>query len=112
MAHSAAHPLFFLFIGIVIKMAQFSKTDIEKIATLARLQLTDEEKETFSEQFSHIMTYVERIQQAPTPEADATQLFGHNPHLRPDEMVESPVHPDQFSPHLERGHFKVPKVIE
>ena len=31
---------------------------------------------------------------------------------REDKVVKSPVSPEQFSPYLEKGFFKVPKVID
>ena len=31
---------------------------------------------------------------------------------REDKAVKSPISPEQFSPYLEKGFFKVPKVID
>lgn len=86
-------------------------SDIERIAELASLELTDEEKRRFVKQFEDILTYFRKIDAAPL-----TDVRDHAPdaadHLRDDVVRQSDVHPDQFSPYLEGGHFKVPKVIE
>jgi len=85
--------------------------EIEKIARLASLELTQEEKEQFVRQFEDILTYFKKL--------DAVQLYEiHDPaadstgHMRDDAVVKSDVVPESFSPYLESGHFKVPKVIE
>ena len=42
-------------------MAKIKKEDVEKMAQLSRLELTDEEKEKFAGQFSDILGYVEEL---------------------------------------------------
>lgn len=42
-------------------MSKINKSDIEKMAQLSRLELTDEEKEKFAGQFSDILGYVEEL---------------------------------------------------
>ena len=84
---------------------------IEKIAALASLDLTPEEREQFLHQFQDILGYFEVIDAAPMqPLADHD--VDEKSHLREDKAVSSPVRPDDFSPYLESGHFKVPRVIE
>ena len=85
--------------------------DIKKIAGLASLDLSPAEEEQLLVQFEDILAYFRKIDEAPLPE-----LHDHPPdaaeHLREDVAVKSGVSPDTFSPHLEDGHFKVPRVIE
>lgn len=94
----------------------FPIEEIEKIAGLARLELTDEEKTMFSRQFEQILNYFKVIDSAPQPEADSSTGEDNspsaNPHFREDKAVDSGISPREFSPHMEDGHFKVPKVIE
>ena len=85
--------------------------EIEKIAQLASLELSGDEKAQLVHQFENILTYFKKI--------DAVQLPGLHDHavdeadhLRDDVAVASHVDPQSFSPYLENGHFKVPKVIE
>ena len=40
---------------------EISKTDVEHIASLARLELTEEEKRIFQEQLSSIIEYVDKL---------------------------------------------------
>jgi aspartyl-tRNA(Asn)/glutamyl-tRNA(Gln) amidotransferase subunit C len=85
--------------------------DIERIAELAALELTAEEKQRFVQQFEDILNYFKKIDAAP-----AGDLQDHTAdsadHMRDDVARPSGMRPDEFSPHLESGHFKVPKVIE
>lgn len=90
----------------------FDIQDIEKIADLARLKLTDEEKATFVEQFQTILDYFQKIQAVPLPDSVTLDPDNIQAHLREDRAEPSGVSPESFSPYLESGHFKVPKVIE
>lgn len=88
--------------------------DIEKIGALASLELSAAEKAQFVQQFEGILGYFQIIDRVPLP--DLHDPHDHDPdaadHLRDDLAVSSGVSPDTFSPHLENGHFKVPKVLE
>ena len=44
----------------------FTEKDIEKLATLVRIKLTEEEKKRFKEQISSILDYVKQIQEVDT----------------------------------------------
>lgn len=44
----------------------FTKSDIEKLAKLARVELTEKEKEKFKNQLSSILDYVKKIQEVDT----------------------------------------------
>ena len=91
---------------------RFSPEEVRKIARLSSLELTEQETEIFAEQFSVILEYFELLKTAEIPkvavETDESYLSGS----REDKMVKSPVSPEQFSPHLEKGFFKVPRVID
>ena len=52
------------------------------------------------------------IDSAPSPAAETEISTDSNPHFREDKAVDSGISPREFSPHMEDGHFKVPKVIE
>jgi aspartyl-tRNA(Asn)/glutamyl-tRNA(Gln) amidotransferase subunit C len=86
--------------------------DIERIAELAALELTAEEKQRFVKQFEDILTYFKKIDAAPLGELRDVPVPDALARLRDDVARPSGLHPDEFSPHLESGHFKVPKVIE
>ena len=42
------------------------KMDIEKVARLARLELSEEERETFGNQLEQILTYMEQLNRLDT----------------------------------------------
>ncbi len=90
----------------------FTIADIEKIAELASLELTEAEKRLFAGQFEAILDYFKLIDEVALPDtiADAAEHGGQA--LREDVAIKSEVALESFSPHLENGHFKVPRVIE
>ena len=90
----------------------FPIEEIEKIAELASLELTGEEKAMFAKQFEEILDYFKVIDSAPQSEASTVPGPDNNPHFREDKAVDSGISPREFSPHMEDGHFKVPKVLE
>ena len=91
---------------------RFSPEGVLKIARLSSLELTENETDIFAEQFSVILDYFELLKTAEilevAVETDESYLSGS----REDKMVKSPVSPEQFSPYLENGFFKVPRVID
>jgi aspartyl-tRNA(Asn)/glutamyl-tRNA(Gln) amidotransferase subunit C len=94
---------------------KLSRAEVEHIAELAKLGLSDEEKETFREQLSAILEYAERLQQLDTEAIPptATVLPVHSV-LRPDEVTPS-LSPDDAlanAPATEEGCFKVQAILE
>ena len=95
-----------------------SEADIEKIALLAHLEITDEERRIFAPQIAEIVTYVEQLNEVDTgsiepalggltPEGERTEA------ARPDEVQPSlgqALALDQ-APDPASGHFRVPKVL-
>ncbi len=90
----------------------FTPEDVRKIARLSALELDEEEIETFARQFTEILGYFEVLKSAPVSD-ELEEAVQHLPEEgREDRQVSSPVTPDQFSPYLENGFFKVPRVID
>jgi len=91
------------------------KMDIEKVARLARLDLSEEERETFGNQMEQILTYMEQLNRLDTtgvePTSHAIPIYNV---FREDEV--KPSIPQEevlgISPDEEDGHFKVPRIIE
>ncbi len=91
------------------------KMDIEKVARLARLELSEEEKETFANQLEQILTYMEQLNRIDTtgveptshaiPIQNAFREDEARPSFRRDEVL-------GIAPEQEAGHFKVPRIIE
>lgn len=81
---------------------------VRHVADLARVDLTDDEVETFTGQFADILEYFETLDEVPDVE-DETDLVNV---MRPDEVRESL---DQEAalenaPETEDGRFKGPRV--
>ena len=91
------------------------KMDIEKVARLARLELSKEEKETFGNQLEQILTYMEQLNRLDTsgvePTSHAIPIYNV---FRDDEVKPSFPHEEvlAIAPDEEEGHFKVPRIIE
>jgi len=83
--------------------------NIDKIAQLANLDLTEAEKATFQHQFADILQHFEALAQAPVAELPPAAADSR---LRPDTQADSGFSPQAFSPYMENNHFKVPRVIE
>ena len=91
------------------------KMDIEKVARLARLELSGEEKETFGNQLDQILTYMEQLNRLDTTGVEPTShAIPMDNVFREDEV--KPSFPREevlgISPDQEDDHFKVPRIIE
>ncbi|MCX7678761.1 MAG: Asp-tRNA(Asn)/Glu-tRNA(Gln) amidotransferase subunit GatC [Spirochaetes bacterium] len=88
---------------------------ILKVAELARLQLTEQEKEEFCFQLNNIVQYFERINQIDTTGIKpAEHIVELKNVFRKDEKLDR-FNPDDFKqivPHFEENHVVVPALIE
>ena len=67
---------------------KLSKDEIQNIAKLARVELSEEEQEKLSEQLTDILEYVEKLQQVNTDDVETTsQVTGLENVYREDEVV-------------------------
>ena len=91
------------------------KMDIEKVARLARLELTEEERRTFGNQLEQVLTHMEQLNRLDTTGVEPTShaIPIHNA-FREDET--RPSFPREevlgIGPEEEDEHFKVPRIIE
>jgi aspartyl-tRNA(Asn)/glutamyl-tRNA(Gln) amidotransferase subunit C len=88
--------------------------DVEHVAKLARLRLSDEEKETFRRQLSDVLEHAHVISSVDTGDAPPTShtlplvnVFREDD-ARPSLPVEEVT---QNAPWAEGGAFKVPRII-
>ena len=94
---------------------EITKQEVEKVAKLARLQLTDIEKAAFAKQLSQILTHVDTLKQYDTIGVEPTatvpgQANVFRPDMgRPSLSVECAV---ANAPESADGFFVVPKIIE
>ncbi len=92
-----------------------TKSEVEHIAELARLQLSEAEKERYAQQLSAILDYAARLQALDTAGIPPTSsVLPPRSVLRPDEPRPSlPI--DQLlanAPAVQDDQFRVPPVLE
>jgi aspartyl-tRNA(Asn)/glutamyl-tRNA(Gln) amidotransferase subunit C len=95
-----------------------TESDIEKIAKLAHLEITDEERRALTPQIASIVAYVEQLN-----ELDTSQVEPATGGLTPEGERTEAARDDVILPSLgqqlaleeapdpSHGHFRVPKVI-
>jgi aspartyl-tRNA(Asn)/glutamyl-tRNA(Gln) amidotransferase subunit C len=89
--------------------------EVEHIASLARLQLTDDEKAHFRVQLSSILDYMTRLGQLDTAAIEPTAtVLPLRTVLRPDVVTPSlpPGELLALAPEAEAQMFRVPPVLE
>ena len=88
--------------------------DIEHLTKLARLKLTDAEKEKFSNQMGTIIEYIEKLGELDTENVEPTaNVLGLSNVFREDVVTEPLTNqvPIDDSPAHSKGHYEVPKII-
>jgi len=97
-------------------MAKLDISQIEHIAKLSRLELTDEEKKLYSEQLSSVLDYVEQLSEVDTENIETTaNITGLKNVFREDEVEESGISHDDIklnAPEFKDKSFIVPGVFE
>ncbi|WP_019637538.1 Asp-tRNA(Asn)/Glu-tRNA(Gln) amidotransferase subunit GatC [Paenibacillus fonticola] len=89
--------------------------DVEHVARLARLNLTDEERELFTEQLSAILKYAEKLNELDTDDVEPTTHVLPLSNVMRDDVVEESLSQEKVfrnAPDEEDGQFKVPAVLE
>ena len=89
-----------------------SVDEVKKIARLSCLELSEEETEKYTKEFNTILEHFEVLKTAELGEEVEDQSIYLPGEGREDERKTSPVSPQDFSPYLENGFFKVPRVID
>ena len=89
--------------------------DVEHVAKLARLSLTEEEKEKFTKQLGDILNYVEQLNEVNTDNVEPmAHAFPITNVMRDDNAYTEFTREELFAnaPEEEDGFFKVPKIVE
>jgi len=93
-----------------------SAADVDRIAALARLELTDDERARFATQLSAILAYADQVQQADTSAVDAAADRQPAPRAMREDEPRPPLDRDDVlsqAPAADpaAGLFKVPRVL-
>jgi aspartyl-tRNA(Asn)/glutamyl-tRNA(Gln) amidotransferase subunit C len=94
---------------------EITKQEVEKVAKLARLELTEVEKAAYAQQLSQILTHVDTLKKYDTKGVEPTAtVLGRVNVWRPDDVRPS-LSVEQATanaPESAGGLFAVPKILE
>jgi len=91
-----------------------TKAEVEKVAKLARIEITEPEKEKFAKQLTNILDYVNQLSEVNTenvlPTSQVTEL---NNVMRADEieLYKDPVTLVEKAPESRDGQVKVKSIL-
>jgi aspartyl-tRNA(Asn)/glutamyl-tRNA(Gln) amidotransferase subunit C len=94
---------------------KLSIDEVEKIAHLARLKLSPQEKEEFAGQLSSVLEYIDKISELDLKDVEPLAHVGELSNVWREDVVEKTDIHDQMmkiAPEAKRGHFRVPRIIE
>ncbi|MBA2485246.1 MAG: Asp-tRNA(Asn)/Glu-tRNA(Gln) amidotransferase subunit GatC [Nitrospira sp.] len=94
---------------------EITKQEVEKVAKLARLAMTEAETAAFSQQLNQIVAYVQKLKTFPTEGVEPTStVLGQVNVFRPDQAQASLTHDQAVvnAPDAEAHGFRVPKIIQ
>jgi aspartyl-tRNA(Asn)/glutamyl-tRNA(Gln) amidotransferase subunit C len=89
--------------------------DVEHVADLARLELSDEEKVEFTEQLNAILQYVEQLNKLDTDGVEPTSHVMPLANVMREDEVRPSLPLDQVllnAPDEDEGQIRVPAVLE
>lgn len=89
--------------------------EVEYVAKLARLELTDQEKDLFTHQLNSILEYMEKLNELDTENIPPTShVLPLKNVMREDEVKASQLEEEILAkaPAREGNFFSVPKIIE
>lgn len=94
---------------------EITKQDIEKVASLARLRISDSEKDMFATQLSQILTHVEQLNRYDTAGVEPTTTVMGQANVFRDDVVRPSLPVEKAlanAPEREGEGFGVPKILE
>ncbi|MBS7606362.1 MAG: Asp-tRNA(Asn)/Glu-tRNA(Gln) amidotransferase subunit GatC [Candidatus Bathyarchaeia archaeon] len=91
-----------------------SKSEVEHIAWLAHIELTEEEKELFTEQFNRILDFFRKIDEVDTNNVPPTYHVLELVNVYRKDEVGEPLPKEEVlknAPRREDDFFKSPKIV-
>ncbi len=97
-------------------MSTISIADVQKLAQLTALTITDDQAQTMTDELNEILGYVEQLSEVDTDGIEPTyQVNGLENITRPDEIKDMSVSQENLlknAPEQQDGSIKVPRVLE
>lgn len=94
---------------------EISKEQVEHVARLARLEVSEDEKATFARQLSGILTYMDQIKELDTAGVEPTATVLPTDNVFRDDEVRPSLSQEKAlanAPDQMDGFFRVPKIVE
>ena len=91
-----------------------TEKDVQYVAKLSRLEITDQETAKYTQQLANILEYVEQLNKLDTSKVEPmTHVLDLKNVFREDELKPSLAQGEVLSngPELQSGHFKVPRIM-
>ena len=94
---------------------EISKEQVEHVAKLARLEVSEDEKAMFARQLSAILTYMDQLKEVDTEGVEPTATVLPTENVWREDAVRLSLAQEQAlanAPEQADGFFRVPKIIE
>lgn len=97
-------------------MKQLPEKEVEWVANLAYITLTDAEKKAYADDLSQVLSYVDELQQVDTSKVEETrQITGLDTVMAKDEIKAGDIKRETYlkqAPTTEKGFIKVKSVFK
>lgn len=96
-------------------MARITRKEVEHVARLARLELTEEEKERMTAQLDSILGYIDKLNELDTAQVEPTTTVIPMVSVMREDVVRPSLSQDEAlanAPDREDAYFRVPRIIE
>ena len=95
-------------------MTKISLSDVRKVAQLARLELPEDQMETYTKQLEEILSYVDQLQEIDTENIPPTTRAVEVVNAMREDIVKVNCSREDLlnqAPHREGDFFRVPKIL-
>lgn len=96
-------------------MSRISKEEVKHVAHLARLALTEEDIQKFTQQLDAMITYAEQLNELDTENVEPTSHVLNMKNVMREDISEKGLPVEEVlknAPEHEDGQIKVPSIIE
>ena len=94
---------------------EISKDQVERVAKLARLEVSEDEKTTFARQLSSILTHIDQLTALDTTGVESSAAVLPTENVFRDDTVRPSLSQEQAlanAPDQADGFFRVPKILD
>ena len=95
-------------------MTKISSSDVRKVAQLSRLELPDDQIQTYTEQLEEILSYVDQLQEIDTENIPPTTRAVEVVNAMREDIVEVSCSREDLlnqAPQREGDFYRVPKIL-